>query len=252
MDEEKRKAVLVAIYRQGFVDAIQEAGRFARQARTMTEFLLFLNSKMSVLDKECENKVPAILQLAKEIESQDEKVLKNGEKITMIEEGQSILFCEEKPAQSVDYLLHIISGKNVPALCLTRKPKEVFGSRASAFNQKSLKIVWLSKSEKDGEVESEYTPLGLLIGENISTTHDITKLTDTVQRYISENSPPVIYLEGLSYLVTQSDFTRVLKFVQWVSEQVAAYSGFLIISANPYSFEKVEFEKLKNEMSVVI
>ncbi|MEM3396757.1 MAG: DUF835 domain-containing protein [Thermoplasmata archaeon] len=258
MVDEKLKSVLVAIYKLGYEEAIQDASRYARQARTMTEFLLYLNSKLSVLDKECANKVNELLDFANEIEKAEsregskEKKSKEGELGLM--PGQSVLFCEEKPSKSLDYLIEIADEKKTPVLCLTRKPRELLAGREENVKDRSFKIVWLSKIEKEGglsENGDEYTPTGLSICEEVSTTQDINKITGIVQEYLSSTAPPLIYLDGLSYLVTQTDFTKVLKLVQWICEQIAVKNGYFIVSADPGAFDAKEFEKLKNEMDIV-
>lgn len=253
MVENKLKNVLVAIYKLGYENAIQEASRYARRARTITELLLFLNSKLSVLDEECATKGDELLTLANELEKA-EKGKKIQDKVEL-KPGVSILFCEERPMKSVAYLFEIAYEKKIGALCLTRKPKEIFAGREKDVKECGFKIVWLSKIEREGGLSDnvdEYIPTGLSIFEEFSTTQDINKITGIIQEYLSTTSLPLIYLDGLSYLVTQADFTKVLKLVQWIADRITLNNGYFILSADPHTFETKEFENLKNEMDIVI
>ncbi|MCX8174185.1 MAG: DUF835 domain-containing protein [Thermoplasmata archaeon] len=253
MEEEKLKSVLAAVYKMGYEEALQEASRYARRARTITELLLYLNSKLSILDKECANKSDELLTFSKEFEKAEARKRVEMEE-HMVMPGQSILFCEERPGKSVDYMVEIAEEKGVAVLCLTRKPKELLEGREKNLKDGTFKIVWLSKIEKEGGLSKngdDYTPTGLSICDEISTTQDINRITSIVQEYLTNTSPPLIYLDGLSYLITQTDFTKVLKLVQWICEQVAVKNGYFIVSADPGVFETREFEKLKSEMDLV-
>lgn len=258
MVDEKLRKVFVAIYKLGYEEAIQEASRYARQARTMTELLLFLNSKLSVLDKECATKSSELIAFANEVEKaeNEEKIEeeRSGKEGLQLMPGQSVLFCEEKPLNSVDYMLEIANEKKIPVLCLTRKPREIFSGKELNMRDGVFKIVWLSKIEKEGglsENSDEYIPTGLSICSEFSATQDVNKITSIVQEYLLATTPPIIYLDGLSYLVTQADFTKVLRLVQWICEQVSAKEGYFIVSADPEAFESRDFQKLKDEMSFI-
>ncbi|MEM4294112.1 MAG: DUF835 domain-containing protein [Thermoplasmata archaeon] len=252
MVDEKLKNVLVAIYKLGYEDAIQEASRYARKARTTTELLLYLNSKLSVLDEECASKGEELLAFAREREKAERGRKEEG--AVELKPGQSVLFCEEKPSRSVDFLIETATEQKIAPLCLTRKPREIFAGSGENVQERGFKIVWLAKIEREGglsENGEEYTPTALSVCEEFSTTQDINKLTGIVQDYLSAASRPLIYLDGLSYLVTQTDFTKVLKLVQWISDRIALTNGYFIISADPAAFEQRDFENLKNEMDLV-
>jgi|GEM_PF-5883851 len=256
MVDEKSKELLVRIYKMGYIEALHEAGRYARQARTMTEFLLYLNSKFSVLDDEIDKRQDEIFAIAEKIEKE---ILEKARErpvpaeVPELQHGETILFCEEKPSMSVEYFDYLVKKNVVKGLCLTRRPKELF------IDKKSLDIlvVWLASSgDADEEGHEEQLPMGLAVvadahPDSIPKTQDIRKLTDIIGNYIQQNKPPVIFLEGINYLTVQTDFSKVLKFIQWLGEQIVRNDGFFVLSVHPDALQKVEFEKLKDEFTYV-
>jgi len=92
-------------------------------------------------------------------------------------------------------------------------------------------IIWLSNTGAPNSVNPQ----------------NIGILTDTLLR-VYENSPEAsVILEGMEYLMTQNDFGKVLRLVNFLYEAVAMNQGMLIITLDPEAFSEKELALLSRE-----
>jgi len=97
------------------------------------------------------------------------------------------------------------------------------------------KCLWLTTSEgKKGAFE------------RISPS-DFPGLTSSIAHFLEGGGNAALVLEGLEYLVSQSRFESVLKFVQNLNDKVAASESYLLISVNPSALKEMDYKQLQKE-----
>ena len=72
-----------------------------------------------------------------------------------------------------------------------------------------------------------------------------------ISDFLSKADGPLILLEGLGYLITQSNYESVLRFVQSQRDEVALKRGILIIHIDPLALDTKERHRLESEMEIL-
>ncbi|MBC7108155.1 MAG: DUF835 domain-containing protein [Methanomassiliicoccales archaeon] len=81
---------------------------------------------------------------------------------------------------------------------------------------------------------------------------DLEELSFKLEKFILANEGAIIIIDGLEYMITNNDFTTVLKFVQSLRDQVAIKNAILLISINPLTVEPHNLKLLEEEADYVI
>lgn len=102
------------------------------------------------------------------------------------------------------------------------------------FNLQKTPIVWLTHTEHSDDI---------LATDNLHMLSDLVR-NDILGKY--EQS--IILLSGLEYLTTHAGSRPVLKFLQYLVDQVALHKALLIISLNPSAFSDQEFNLLTRDL----
>lgn len=117
-------------------------------------------------------------------------------------------------------------------IVVTRQfPREV---RTKYFLQ-TTPIVWLSS----------------LPGKENLDPAKLNVLTDMLVGFMEKSTNGVLMVDGIEYLVTNNDFSRVLKAVDRWTEAAMTSSSRLVISLDPRAFEKKELALLERDKEVV-
>lgn len=95
-------------------------------------------------------------------------------------------------------------------------------------------VVWLSSST----------------GPRVVNPQSVGILTDTMVRIFEKETGATVILEGLEYLMTQNDFTKVLKMVNFLYETVAVHQATIILTLDPQAFSEKELAYLTREAVV--
>ena len=72
-----------------------------------------------------------------------------------------------------------------------------------------------------------------------------------ISDFLSKAEEPLILLEGLGYLITQSNYESVLRFVQSQRDEVSVKKGILVIHIDPLALDTKERHRLESEMEVL-
>jgi len=117
-------------------------------------------------------------------------------------------------------------------LMITRQyPKDV---RTKHFLQ-TTPIIWISQ----------------VSGMDNMDPAKMTLLTDYIVNFMEKSQNGVILVDGIEYLVTSNDFSRVLKVIDKWSETAMATANKLILSINPRAFEQRDLALLERNREVV-
>jgi hypothetical protein len=117
-------------------------------------------------------------------------------------------------------------------LMITRQfPKEV---RRRHFLQ-TTPIIWLSQ----------------VVGNETMDPSKLNLLTEYLVNFMEKSQNGVILVDGIEYLVTSSDFNRVLKAIDRWTETAMATANKLILSINPKAFDRRDLALLERNREVV-
>lgn len=79
----------------------------------------------------------------------------------------------------------------------------------------------------------------------------LTLLTDMIEIFMEKSQNGVIIVDGVEYLMTSNDFSRLIKAVDRWSEAAMTNSTRLIITLDPRAFEKRELALLEKSKHVI-
>ncbi len=96
-------------------------------------------------------------------------------------------------------------------------------------------IIWLTESTGDRRI----SPTSMAL------------LTDTLIRFMESNPNGIVLLDGVEYLLTFNDFSRVLKSLDSLNETVWITKSRLLISLNPEALDAKQLAMVERDRKVV-
>ena len=96
-------------------------------------------------------------------------------------------------------------------------------------------MIWLSHSEV----------------ENTVSPNDLSKLNFILQDFIKQSRESVILFDGVEYLITQTNFNAVLKYLQTLKDIVVIGNSRLIIPLYEQTLLPKEYSQLQKEFIIL-
>jgi hypothetical protein len=150
-----------------------------------------------------------------------------------VENGKAYIVKTKSIDFGLDIFDHLIASTPQRGLIITR----TYPSKLSPSQTRDVVTkIWLSKSGEPDSVAPE----------------NITKLSHVISEFQSANDNAVLLLDGLDYLISNNDFPRILKFIEYLHEKVILNSGILLIALNPHVLSSEYLELLENELVNII
>lgn len=151
-----------------------------------------------------------------------------GNKITP---GEVYLVEESKPALFFDIFSEAMI-QDVKGLLITRE----FPDRLrSSYNLNNASIVWLTHVV--GRDCIEPTQTNLILNRIVSFTRD--------------NSPCVIMLDGIEYLINQNSFDVVIGFLNHVRDLIIIRNSVLVVALDPNTLDSKELALVERNLQVI-
>lgn len=144
--------------------------------------------------------------------------------------GTAYVIEEEKPTRSLEIFSELVN-HGMDGLCLSRYNPETLSDR---YNIPVSSVVWLTQKS-----ESEYRTVDPTNFPRVSTI---------ISEFLQRASYPVILLEGLGYLITQSNYETVLRFIQSQRDDIALKDAIMLVHIDPLSLDTKELHRLESEM----
>jgi len=69
-----------------------------------------------------------------------------------------------------------------------------------------------------------------------------------ISDFLNNANYPLILLEGMGYLITQSNYETVLRFIQSQRDEISLMNGMMLVHIDPLSLDIKELHRLKSEM----
>jgi Na+/proline symporter len=144
--------------------------------------------------------------------------------------GTAYIIAEEKPQHSLELYSDLVA-HGMDGLCLSRYNPEILKER---YNVPSDTVIWLTQKTEPGyrTVDPSNFP----------------RLSSMISDFLARASYPVILLEGMGYLITQSNYETVLRFVQSQRDEIALAGAVMLVHIDPLSLDTKELHRLKSEM----
>ncbi|MGB7545767.1 MAG: DUF835 domain-containing protein [Methanothrix sp.] len=149
--------------------------------------------------------------------------------ITLIP-GTTYLIAEEKPQQSLELYSELVR-HGMDGLCLSRYNPRTLADR---YTVPVDSVIWLTQKSEPGfkTVDPSNFP----------------RLSSIISDFLDRASYPLILLEGMGYLITQSNYETVLRFVQSQRDEIALKSAIMLVHIDPLSLDTKELHRLGSEM----
>jgi len=144
--------------------------------------------------------------------------------------GTTYIVTEEKPQQSLELYSELVR-HGMDGLCLSRYNPRTLAER---YNVPIDSVIWLSQKSEPGyrTVDPSNFP----------------RLSSLISDFLDRANYPLILLEGMGYLITQSNYETVLRFVQSQRDEIALKSAIMLVHIDPLSLDTKELHRLGSEM----
>ena len=144
--------------------------------------------------------------------------------------GTTYVIEEEKPNKSLEIFGDLVN-HGMDGLCLSRYNPEILSER---YGIPTGTVIWLTQKS-----ESEH--------RSVDPTN-FPRLSSMLSEFLRKANYPVILLEGLGYLITQSNYETVLRFIQSQRDDVALKNAIFLVHIDPLSLDIKELHRLESEM----
>ena len=149
--------------------------------------------------------------------------------ITLIP-GTTYIISEEKPQRSLELYSDLVR-HGMEGLCLSRYNPRTLAER---YNVPPESVIWLTQKSEPGyrTVDPSNFP----------------RLSSIISDFLERANYPLILLEGMGYLITQSNYETVLRFVQSQRDEIALKGAIMLVHIDPLSLDIKELHRLGSEM----
>ncbi|MDM7913058.1 MAG: DUF835 domain-containing protein [Methanotrichaceae archaeon] len=144
--------------------------------------------------------------------------------------GTTYVIEEEKPAKTLMLFSELVS-HGMDGLCISRYNPETLLER---YNIPPETVIWLTQKNEPGYRTVDPT--------------NFPRLSSMISEFLSRANYPVILLEGLGYLITQSNYETVLRFIQSQRDEIALKDAIELVHIDPLSLDTKELHRLESEM----
>jgi hypothetical protein len=223
-------------YEEGMREALEELiAMTCRKSYTSTEIqILAKNQRISISKKRSAKKKELELELGASLDPEEEKEVELGQEAAP---GKTILIKGEGNQQAMADFRDLVKA-GWEGLCISRMcPRDV-----RQFVGRDCTVLWLTKADPmAGDQDRE---------EYLLPT-ETAKMQTVIRNFLTKNKgrPSVILLDGMTYIITNTDFRSFLKIAQKLKDDVNQARSLLLLPYEPKNLPESEMNLLINEMS---
>lgn len=148
--------------------------------------------------------------------------------------GTTYILAEEKPSKSLALFSELVS-HGMDGLCISRYNPEILHERYSVPSQT---VIWLTQKSEPGYKTVDPT--------------NFPRLSSMILDFLEKANYPLVLLEGLGYLITQSNYETVLRFIQSQRDEVAIKNAVMLVHIDPLSLDTKELHRLSGELEPLV
>lgn len=147
-----------------------------------------------------------------------------------VEGSRDFLVKGVQPKKSLEIFVDLVT-HGMPGLAITRMHPQKLKSK---YGLERTPILWLTRSM---EVRGRINP------------SDLLELSQTIREFIRRTESSVILLDGIEYLITQNNFSEILKFIQGLNDMVSVSSTVVIIPMDESTVDIKQMHLLEREIN---
>ena len=144
--------------------------------------------------------------------------------------GTTYVVEEENPGGSFRLFAELVN-HDMNGLCISRSNPELLNER---YNVPVEAVIWLTQKSEPGYRTVDPT--------------NFPRLSSIISEFLDRSIYPVILLEGIGYLITQSNYETVLRFIQSQRDEIALEYAVMIVYIDPLSLDTKELHRLESEL----
>lgn len=144
-------------------------------------------------------------------------------------EGNSYLMELEDVSQAYEMFLEQLHSGRKGIVVAREYPEKI----KKKYGLDNIPFLWLSY-EREKKYSREPTNIPLIYSE--------------VKNFLDTNERAVILLSGIEYMVSQNSFSKVLKFVQLLNENISTTNGILLLPVSAEALRQQEVKLLEREL----
>ena len=144
--------------------------------------------------------------------------------------GTTYIIAEEKPQKSLELFSELVR-HGMEGLCLSRYNPKTLNER---YNVPEDVVIWLTQKSEPGYRTVDPT--------------NFPRLSSMISDFLGRAGYPIILLEGMGYLITQSNYETVLRFIQSQRDEIALKNAIMLVHIDPLSLDTKELHRLGSEM----
>ena len=148
--------------------------------------------------------------------------------------GTTYVLEEEKPSKSLALFSDLVS-HGMDGLCISRYNPETLYER---YGVPSQTVIWLTQKSEPGYRTVDPT--------------NFPRLSSMISDFLEKASYPLVLLEGLGYLITQSNYETVLRFIQSQRDEIAISNAIMLVHIDPLSLDTKELHRLSGELEPLL
>ncbi len=153
------------------------------------------------------------------------------EEVDGIDSGVAYLLVNEDKDQA--YEMFSALTKRREAMAITR---EFPGRLKKRYNIGDIPFIWLTF---DRSVPFAREP------------GNVPLIYNDIKNFVLRNHGSVVLLTGIEYLISQTSFERVLKFIQLANDKMAITDSTMLVTISPGTIPDIDLNMLKREMQVI-
>jgi hypothetical protein len=153
------------------------------------------------------------------------------ESLPRLARGNSYLFREDRPAHALSFVIHAAS-EYARILCITTKPPEFSGVPKNRIEILRLALPSPGSAISEGELD----PGGL---------------GGRVKEATEASGGALVYFDALEVMGTEYSLDTTLKFVNFVTAQVANTGSVFVASVDPGTLEDRDLRRLQRSFNIV-
>lgn len=214
-------------------DAVEKAYKDLRRRMKEKMFISMVHEGFKVIKKEEAPAPGSKKEEAKPAEKSEKAAEKESpaDVAGKLEPGSCYLIEEPKPERSYQIFEALIDRKK-KGVCVTREFPEKLREQ---YKLGESTIFWLSNTE----ARNSFKPV------------ELGKLYYNLEEFLKNNKDTVIMLSGLEYLITQNNYSSVLKLIQLLNEQIAVQRSILIVPISPSTLEEKDLKLIERELTLI-
>ena len=148
-----------------------------------------------------------------------------------LEASEGYIILEKRPEKSLEIFFdHVTHG--IPGFIISREYPEKLRRKLKLTK---TPMIWLSHSEV----------------ENTVSPNDLSKLNYILQEFVKQSKESIILFDGIEYLMTQTDFNTVLKYLQALKDIVVIGNSRLLIPLYEKTLFPKEYSQLQKEFIIM-